>query len=64
VADMSYCLPVEEQFIEPFNEKYFIDKKYYSDFKMDASSIFYQHKPYLYFLEFQREYFFDEFEDW
>ena len=64
VADMSYCLPVDERFIEPFNEKYFIGKKFYSDFKMDASNIFYQHKPYLYFLEFQREFFNAEFKNW
>ena len=60
-ADMSYCFPVKPIFIETFNYKEFENKKLYQDFEMDSTATFYQHKPYLYFLEIQREYFYDEF---
>ncbi len=61
VADMSYCFPVKPQYIQSFSEVNFINKRYYKDFVKDSTSMFYQHKPYLYFLEIQKEYFHDEF---
>ena len=63
-ADMSYYLPVKPQYIEAFSEANFVNKKYYNDFDLDSTNLFYQHKPYLYFLEIQKEYFYDEFLKW
>lgn len=64
VADMSYCFPVKPKYIQSFSEANFINKRYYNEFDMDSANMFYQHKPYLYFLEIQREYFPDEFMKW
>lgn len=64
VADMDYTYPVTPIFIEPFMYFNFNNKKYYSNFNMDSSKMLYQHKPYLYFLEYQREFFNDEYQKW
>lgn len=63
-ADMAYAYPVKPQFIEPFFYSNFNKKKYYRDFEMDSSNMFYQHKPYLYFLQIQKEFFYNEFLEW
>ncbi|PLX14877.1 MAG: hypothetical protein C0598_00370 [Marinilabiliales bacterium] len=64
VADMDYTYPVKPIYIEPFMYFNFNNKPYYRDFKMDSSKLLYQHKPYLYFLEYQREFFNDEYQKW
>ena len=63
-ADMYYTFPVSQINIIPFEQSNFINKKYYSNFNMDAANPFYQHKPYLYFLEIKKEYFYNEFLEW
>ncbi len=64
VADMDYTYPVKPIYIEPFMYYHFNNKKYYREFDLDSSNMFYQHKPYLYFLEYQREFFNDEYKKW
>ena len=63
-ADMNYCFPVKPISIEPFDGAHFADKRFYNDFELDSTQAFYQHKPYLYFLEIKREYFYKEFLKW
>jgi hypothetical protein len=63
-ADMSYCLPVSPVYIQTFSEANFVNKRYYRDFNKDSTNLFYRHKPYLYFLEIQKEYFYNEFVSW
>ncbi|PLX02296.1 MAG: hypothetical protein C0595_11340 [Marinilabiliales bacterium] len=64
VPDMDYTYPVNPIYIEPFMYFNFNNKKYYREFDMDSSKVLYQHKPYLYFLEYQREFFYDEYLKW
>jgi hypothetical protein len=64
VPDMDYTYPVKPIYIEPFAYYNFNNKKFYREFDMDSSKMFYQHKPYLYFLEYQREFFNDEYQNW
>ncbi len=62
--DMTYTPVSNPILIGPFSEKNFIKKKYYKKFDLDSKKIFYQHKPYLYYLEILRRYFPTKFKKW
>jgi len=59
--DMSYTPISNPILIGAFSESNFADKKYYKAFNLDNYQAFYQHKPYLYYLEILRIYFPKEF---
>jgi len=64
ILGMNYHLTVKPRYISSFTDEKFRRKKYYKKFNMDPSSMFYQHKPYLYFLEILSEYFPNEYRKW